>query len=243
MKKPIEIKLQYDTKLIAHRGLSGIAPENTLEAFIKAGQYGYYGVECDIHVTKDREFIVFHDFTLERMTNETGFIKDLTLDEIQNIPITSGNNIELYNEVKIPSLKMFLNVCMTYEMIPVIEIKDVIDMEDLDRLIELLKQNDLLESVHIISFQLEYLIYMRNKEEKLTIFYLVDAITQEAISICRKYRFNVDGNYGKMSQSVIQRCHDYNILVNTYTVDDIEIAKKLSEYQIDYITTNILVNK
>ena len=69
-------------RMIAHRGLSSLAPENTLPAYELAGKYGYYGAECDIHETKDGEFVLLHDDTLERMTNGSGKPEHYLLDEL-----------------------------------------------------------------------------------------------------------------------------------------------------------------
>ena len=55
-------------KMIAHRGLSGIERENTCPAFVAACNRSYYGVETDVHITKDGKFIIIHDETTERIT-------------------------------------------------------------------------------------------------------------------------------------------------------------------------------
>lgn len=54
-------------KMIAHRGLSGIERENTCPAFVAAGNGGYFGIEADVHVTKDGKFVIIHDETTERI--------------------------------------------------------------------------------------------------------------------------------------------------------------------------------
>lgn len=243
MEKPIEVTLLNNTKFIAHRGLSGIAPENTKEAFTLAGEVGYYGVECDIHVTRDHQFVVFHDFTLERMTNGSGFIHDLTVDEIKKLTITNGNGIHLYQDVKIPLLTEYLDICLTYQMVPIIEIKEVNDIRDIDCLIDLLREKQLFDKAIIISFHLDYLIYLRTKNSQLSIQYLVKEITKEVIDSCSHYRMNVDGNVRKITKKVIKLCHENNILVNCYTLDAPHLAQKLSENDIDFITTNILYQK
>ncbi len=243
MIQPIEVKLSNNAKIIAHRGLSGIAPENTLDAFLLAGKYGYYGVECDFHVSKDGKFVVFHDATLERMTKSTYFLKDLNYDEISKFKIVSGNGINLYKDVKIPLLSEYLDICIKYDMVPVIEIKAVNETADLDKFIHLLKTKELLTTSHIISFSLEYLIYLRDKYPHLNIFYLVDKITNETITVCNNYQFNIDANAKNLTKEIIRLCHENNIVLNTYTVDNPEIAKILSGYGIDYITSNILYAK
>ena len=62
------IKLNKNVKMIAHRGLSGLERENTYPAFVAAGNRSYYGVETDVHVTKDKKFVIIHDETTARVS-------------------------------------------------------------------------------------------------------------------------------------------------------------------------------
>ena len=57
-----------ETKIIAHRGLSGIERENTCPAFLAAANRSYFGIETDVHVTKDGKFVIIHDETTERVS-------------------------------------------------------------------------------------------------------------------------------------------------------------------------------
>ena len=68
---------------VAHRGASGNYPENTLIAFQKALEIGVDEIELDLYLTKDDHLIVMHDSTVDRTTNGTGAIAELTLDEIK----------------------------------------------------------------------------------------------------------------------------------------------------------------
>ena len=68
---------------IAHRGASGLAPENTLQAFSKALEIGVDGVELDVHGTADGELVVLHDRTLDRTTDRTGFVNEMALAKIR----------------------------------------------------------------------------------------------------------------------------------------------------------------
>ena len=66
--------------LLAHRGFSGKYPENSPLAFHKAvEETSADGFESDVHITKDGKLIIFHDATVERTSNGTGFIKDAHL--------------------------------------------------------------------------------------------------------------------------------------------------------------------
>ena len=88
--------------IFGHRGASGYAPENTLEAFALAMEMGADGFELDVHLSKDGELIVIHDETVDRTTNGTGRIMDLTLDEIKQLD--ASNHIPGYENVRIPTL-------------------------------------------------------------------------------------------------------------------------------------------
>lgn len=67
------------TKIFAHRGASGYAPENTLEAFALAMDIGADGIELDVQMTKDGEVVVIHDETINRVSDGKGRVKDYTL--------------------------------------------------------------------------------------------------------------------------------------------------------------------
>ncbi len=69
-------------KIYAHRGASGYAPENTMQAFELARDMGADGIELDVHYTKDGKLAVMHDFTLERTTELNGFIFEKNYDEL-----------------------------------------------------------------------------------------------------------------------------------------------------------------
>ncbi|MBR4461039.1 MAG: metallophosphoesterase [Erysipelotrichaceae bacterium] len=71
----------------AHRGLSYLYPENTLEAFKQAFEYDICGIELDVQLSKDNELVVIHDETLNRTTNMQGYVKDYTLEELKEAEI------------------------------------------------------------------------------------------------------------------------------------------------------------
>jgi len=101
-----------DTKkilIIAHRGASGIAPENTLSAVKKAMDAGADIIEIDVHLTKDRQLVVMHDETVDRTTNGTGKIKDLTLKEIKALDAGEWFSKEFGGEIA-PTLEEVLKL-------------------------------------------------------------------------------------------------------------------------------------
>ena len=94
------------TKVFAHRGASGYAPENTLEAFALAGEQGAQGIELDVQLTKDGEVVVIHDETIDRVSTGKGAVRDYTLEELRRFSF--HNHKKEYEGVQIPTLREVL---------------------------------------------------------------------------------------------------------------------------------------
>lgn len=107
--------------IFAHRGASGHAPENTLEAFRLAMEMGADGIELDVHVTLDGQLVVIHDETVDRTTNGTGYIKDMTLAQLKELD--ACNSMEAYRGAKIPTLAEVLELFRDTKHLINIEVK------------------------------------------------------------------------------------------------------------------------
>lgn len=94
-------------QVIAHRGASGVAPENTLVAIEKAIELKADMIEIDVHLTKDNQLVVIHDHTLDRTTTGTGDIKEKTLAEIRELDAGSWKDAK-YKGEKVPTLEEVL---------------------------------------------------------------------------------------------------------------------------------------
>ncbi len=75
---------------LAHRGASSLAPENTIEGFRLAVEAGAGGLELDVHMTRDGHIVVIHDATVDRTTNGTGAVSEMTLEELRRLD--AGHN-------------------------------------------------------------------------------------------------------------------------------------------------------
>ena len=84
MKDTVKIQ-KGNTKMVAHRGLSGIETENTAAAFIAAANRSYYGIETDIHKTADGQFVCMHDDNAKRVSGKRCNILKKTLKEVSAI--------------------------------------------------------------------------------------------------------------------------------------------------------------
>jgi glycerophosphoryl diester phosphodiesterase len=105
----IENIQQKEFKIIAHKGASGIAPENTMASFQAALDIGVDIIELDVRQTKDEEIIVFHDQFLDRTTNGTGDVHEYTLEQLKQLDAGSWFSSK-FSDQKIPTLKEVLDL-------------------------------------------------------------------------------------------------------------------------------------
>lgn len=88
-----------EARVYAHRGASAEFPENTLAAFSRAIELGVYGIELDVHLSSDGVPVIIHDDSVDRTTNGTGSVKDVTVEELQKLDAGDGEKIPTLAEV------------------------------------------------------------------------------------------------------------------------------------------------
>ena len=110
------------TYIYAHRGASGYAPENTLEAFALAAEMGADGVELDVHLTRDGRVVVIHDSTIDRTSNGQGAVLDYTYEEL----LAFDFGYKFYGErrgIRIPTLDQVYELLAPLGLVVNVEIK------------------------------------------------------------------------------------------------------------------------
>jgi len=148
-------------RLYAHRGYQAEAPENSIPAFELAGRYGFWGIETDLYATSDNVVVCMHDETINRMTDGTGNIADLTYEELCQYHIDTGTNVEQYTieQLKIPTIDDYLSICRYYGLIPFIELKtDIVEL-----VVQKLKDYGLEDYAIMSSFDWDLITKTRNK--------------------------------------------------------------------------------
>ena len=100
------------TKIIAHRGLSGIECENTLAAFIAAGNRNYFGIETDVHKTNDGNFIIIHDGNTGRVSNVNLSVEESDFDDLRKV-ILNDKDSNARVDLHLPTLEEYLNHLQT----------------------------------------------------------------------------------------------------------------------------------
>ena len=243
-----------DVAVIAHRGASIEAPENTLPAFILAAQKGYTTVECDISWTKDSVPVLLHDSTINRTArkeNGWGFIfskkcSNYTFEELKELDFGSWKSKE-YIGTRIPSFEEALKCCEEYGLNLYVELKktDDFNIEKAKILSELVKQSGLEEKVTWISFNSDYLKTMSELMPNSRLGYLSENEPDEkTIEIINSLKtgnnevfLNIDAF--EMNKQADLMLDEAGIDFEAWNVDDEKILEKMISYDCDGITTDI----
>ena len=107
--------------VLAHRGANKVAPQNTIPAFMKALEFNADGIETDVHLCKDGEIVVCHNYTVDETSNGKGLIDELTLAQLKAMDFGSYFNKD-FSGVSLPTLSELLDVVRNMKLIN-IEIK------------------------------------------------------------------------------------------------------------------------
>lgn len=231
-------------KLIAHRGLSGIERENTCPAFVAAANRSYFGIETDIHTTKDGKFVIIHDETTTKVSQGRYNI-DVEQNDyaaVENLVLPDKDDSTIRKDIKIPLLKEYIKICKKYDKVCVLEIKNLFAESDLERVIEEIKEEDYLENVIFISFVIENCICLRKLLPESTVQFLLNEkdVAPEILQILCENNLDLDINHVALDKEKVDMLHSKGIKVNCWTCDDKDRAEKLVEMGVDFITTNIL---
>lgn len=227
-------------KVFAHRGLSGNYPENTLLAFKESLKFNIYGIELDVHKSKDGELVVIHDEDINRTFNGNGKVKDYTLEELREFK-SIYECFEDNEECKIPLLEEVFQLIKDKDIVLNIEIKtDVIDYKDIERdILELIKRYDIEEKILISSFNHKALERVRNLNKNIKLGVLYENYMPNIISIAKDLNAHaIHPNKNLVTRELILDAHSEEIKVNVYTVNTESDFKKLKNYNVDAIFTD-----
>jgi glycerophosphoryl diester phosphodiesterase len=231
-----------ETKVIAHRGLSGIERENTCPAFVAAGNRSYYGIETDIHVGFDGEYIVSHDNRTARVS-EGAFdidVEQTPYDAIRELILPDRDGSFIRQDIRIPVLEEYISICKKYEKTAVLEIKGGFSESSIIGVIRRIKLLGYLDGVIFISFDHNVCLTVRRLLPEARVQFLTCDYDDTLPERLEKERLDLDIHYSALTEERIKALHGRGIKVNCWTVDDPEVAERLASWGIDFITSNIL---
>ncbi len=233
---------KYPVLVVAHRGFSGEAPENTLAAFQKAIDSGSDMMELDVHLSKDGEVVVMHDAQLERTTNGQGRIIDHTLQKLKQLDAGSKFSPRFIGE-RIPTLKEALDLAQGKIGVN-IEIKsgglEPYPIQDLaDRTLREVERAAMLRQVLFSSFNPMALERIRGKSPQAPVALLFHQPWNVLEEITQGKRYSILNLHDHhLTQEKTTLFKKQNIRVNVYTVNSEKRMKEFISWGVDGIITN-----
>ena len=235
------------SKIIAHRGVCGLERENTYPAFLAAANRSYYGIETDIQVMADGNFIAMHDDTLWRVSlgaSDLSVAKS-SLEDVRDIVLPDLDGSTDRQDIRIPTLRDYVSICKKYEKKCILEVKNLFSAEDISRMIDEIRKLDYLDGVIFISIEYENCVNLRKLLPDAPIQYLTgQRFDAEVIRMLTDIKadagFDIDYSDRARNKERIDAFHSLGMKVNVCVCDDPSLARELIDMGADFLTTNIL---
>ena len=211
---------------IGHRGARAYEPENTLRSFKRAIELGVDAVELDVRRTKDNKIVVIHDSDVNKTTDGSGSVRDLTLEEIKKFVTPKGENIPTLNE----ALEL-----LGKQVKVLVELKEIGFEEEV---LDLIRQKKMMDNVIIISFHEDALRKVRKLNEKVAtgLIYvrhknpIESALELKADYLLSLYRFT--------HSAEVKKAHENGLKVIVWTINNPEEVVKYKKKGVDGIASD-----
>ncbi|MFA6843342.1 MAG: InlB B-repeat-containing protein, partial [Bacilli bacterium] len=257
----VEIVQNLDTLWVGHTGSRGAGiVQNTEAAFIEGAARGYYALETDVRVSSDGVYYLHHDDLFLTSSTVMPFVQS-SLDE-QGISAGSRQDVCSWETLskllvhkmgddsvtsKLCTVDEYLKICKNNNTNALLELKwttgiNSNDQSNLGGLMELIKENGMLEHSIILSSMKNCILWVRNNYPNATIQYLSGSstTTQSNLEWCIENKFSLDASYAQINNDVVKVMHDAGLYVNGYTVNSQVDADKIIDNDVDMITTDNL---
>ncbi len=214
--------------VIAHRGASGYAPENTLKAFRTAWEMSADMFELDVQETSDGRLVCIHDFELPRTTNGEGYVGELTYREIKELDAGQGERVPLLSEVlDFARSRIGVNI----------EIK-AMNVEK--RILDLVTERKMLDSVMFSSFMHNTVRVIKNLNASARTAILLSEPRDDAV----RYTLDLGANainppFETLTPELVKGAHEAHLEVFPYTMNDVSSMKKLLYIGVDGLITDL----
>ncbi len=214
-------------RVVAHRGASGLEPENTLRAVRRAFELGADWVEVDVRVSRDGRFVVIHDESVDRTTDGRGLVSDMTFEELRRLDAGMGE--------RIPCLEEVLEEAEGRGTL-VVEVK-VPGHEW--RLMELLRSMDASERVVLSSFYHRSVRKVKRLNPSVRTGVIISSQPVSPSSVAAEALADMAFIKAKYVEPwVVEDLHDAGVEVYPWTVDEPRRVRAFMEMGVDGLVTN-----
>lgn len=241
MNRPLLFSHPNKAHLIAHRGLSSLETENTAAAFVAAGQHPYFGIETDVHKTRDGRFIIIHDDDTLRVSGESHIVEETDFDRLRALCLKDKATGIVRRDLVLPTLSEYIRILRHYQKHAVLEIKNPMERADIENIIRIIREEEYLPCTTFISFDFQNMLHIRSLLPHQSAQFLMEQWEDSLPEKLAEHRLDLDIYFKCLTKERVEKLHEKGIKVNVWTVDSPEDAAFLCELGVDQITSNILL--
>lgn len=210
---------------IAHRGHGHY--DNTAEAFYNSTDY--WGIECDVRVTKDNQLILNHD-------------PDVVFEDGITMTVAESNLVDLLSKkldggYSMCEFSTYLEICEELGKVAVIELKGEYSDNEISMLINQIEQYYDADKVVIISFSQNNLLKVK-EQSSIELQYLFTENTPEAFQFCFDNDINPSINFARLKATDVKNVHNHNLKIGVWTVNLMTANVLMKEFGVDFITSD-----
>ena len=216
-------------KIVAHRGLSGLHPENTLEAFEAALAFRPEAMELDVQLTRDGQVVIFHDETLDRMGRRSGWLKDFTYDELKALPVRIPLLEDYFRLIESTEIDTFVEFKNSFVLYPGLEEKAIGIAARFGRLDD------------CIFYSASHVSVLRAREEHpgLRVCFPINDWILDMAAYCERWQIKTTIPYHlALTEEIVADFHARGIEVYPWTVDEPEEMRRMAALGADGLLTN-----
>jgi len=225
--------------IIAHRGASAYAPENTLAAFQRAVELGAPFIETDLHLTRDARFVAFHDKVLQRTTNGQGSVHEYTLAELRELDAGKWFDRQFEGE-RIPTLDEVLRFARDKDVVFYLEIKYEAAWGMHHALVAALREHDASARTIVISFDPGTLKSVRELDASMMVGLLgeraEDDLVKMALAVGAR---QICPRHDIVTRELVERAHTEGLRVASWTVNKMEEMRAVLAAGVDGVITDV----
>jgi len=237
-------------KLMAHRGFTPMAPQNSIPAFLEAGRRGFWAIETDVRRTADGHLVCIHDATIDSLYLGNGAVSEMTLAELRLMVRKEngkeypeqyiGGGVHRWSEedLCVPMYSQYLQICRACGAVPFVELKTDDVVQVMEETVHYFHEDEVLMSSSVFS-RLEQVRKLTNR----TFVHHIFSNEDYSQTLSRWGRAGHAYNYlnlDEVPEGLIERDHELGVCVCFRAGDTLEQVRRMAEMGLDYIPTNLI---
>lgn len=228
-------------QIIGHRGARREAPENTLGGFAYLRSLGIHRVELDLHLTRDQQLVVIHDYTTQRTTGKAGTVNQLSSGELNRY--NAAAQFKGWQQIEpVATLQEVLAAWPELQSIQ-LEVKtasvNAIPAIS-DRLAFVIHEFQLGGRATVTSHDVRVLAHMHERYPHIRRGYVAERFARDPLATCHHLRCEyLVMDYKGLRPAIVAHAHEMGMHVSTWTVNDLNNAHRMVEMGVDSLITDV----